>query len=49
MAKPRKRRKWSNDEKRRICAQTIVRGVSVAQVALRYDLNANQIFNWMRT
>ena len=48
MAKRRKRRKWSDDEKRVICAQTVVPGVSVAQVARRYDLNANQIFNWLK-
>ncbi len=48
MAKRRKRRKWSDDEKRMICAQTLVPGVSVAQVARRYDLNANQIFNWLK-
>lgn len=48
MAKRRKRRKWSDDEKRMICAQTVVAGVSVAQVARRYDLNANQIFNWLK-
>lgn len=48
MAKRRKRRKWSDDEKRMICAQAVVPGVSVAQVARRYDLNANQIFNWLK-
>ena len=48
MAKRRKRRKWSDDEKRMICAQTVVPGVSVAQVARRYDVNANQIFNWLK-
>lgn len=48
MAKRRKRRKWSDDEKRMICAQTTVPGVSVAQVARRFDLNANQIFNWLK-
>lgn len=48
MAKRRKRRKWSDDEKRMICAQTVVPGVSVARVARRYDLNANQIFNWLK-
>ena len=48
MAKRRKRRKWSDDEKRMICAQARMPGVSVAQVARRYDLNANQIFNWMK-
>lgn len=31
-----------------ICAQGRVPGVSVAQVARRYDVNANQIFNWMK-
>jgi transposase len=31
-----------------ICAQTRVRGVSVSQVARRYDVNANQVFNWLK-
>ena len=31
-----------------ICAQARMPGVSVAQVARRYDVNANQIFNWMK-
>jgi len=44
MAKRRKRRKWSDDEKRMTCAQARMPGVSVAQVARRYDVNANQIF-----
>lgn len=48
MAKRRRRRTWSDEEKRTICAQTRVAGVSVAQVARRYDLNANQVFNWLR-
>lgn len=48
MATRRKRRKWSDDEKRMICAQARMPGVSVAQVARRYDVNANQIFNWMK-
>ena len=48
MAKRRKRRKWSDDEKRMICAQARMAGVSVAQVARRYDVNDNQIFNWMK-
>ena len=48
MAKRRRRRKWSDDEKRMICAQTQVPGVSVSQVARRYDVNANQVFNWLK-
>jgi transposase len=46
--KPRRRRNWSDDEKRMICAQTRVHGVSVSQVARRYDVNANQVFNWLK-
>ena len=48
MAERRKRRKWSDDEKRRIIAQTKVPGVSVPEVAHRYDVNANLIFIWIR-
>ena len=48
LAKRRKRRKWSDDEKRMICAQTCVPGISVSQVARRYDVNANQVFNWLK-
>jgi len=31
-----------------IYAQTRVWGVSVSQVARRYDVNANQVFNWLK-
>jgi transposase len=48
VAKQRKRRHWSDDEKRMICAQTRCAGVSVSQVARRYDVNANQVFNWLK-
>lgn len=48
MSKRRKRRAWSDDEKRLICSQTRAPGVSVAQVARRYALNANQVFNWLK-
>lgn len=48
MAKRRKRRRWSDDEKRMICVQTRLPGISVAQVARRYDVNANQVFNWLK-
>jgi transposase len=46
--KGQKKRFWSDDEKRSICAQTTVRGVSVAQVARRYAMNANLIHNWLK-
>ena len=44
----RVRRFWSEDEKRRIVAQTCAPGVSVSQVGRRYDVNANLIFKWLR-
>ena len=43
-----KKRVWSEDEKRTICAQTLTTGVSVAQVARRYSMNANLIFKWLK-
>jgi transposase len=44
----RTRRLWTEEEKRSICLQTVAPGVSVAQVALRYRVNANLIFKWLR-
>ena len=44
----RTKRLWTNDEKRSICLQTATPGVSVSQVALRYAVNANLIFKWLR-
>ena len=43
-----KKRFWSDDEKRLICPQTKAPGVSVAQIARRYAMNANLIHNWLR-
>ena len=43
-----KKRVWSDDEKRTICAQALTAGVSVAQVARRYAMNANLIFKWLK-
>lgn len=48
MAQGRKRRVWSEEEKRAICAQTRVPGVSVSQVARRYNANTNLVFTWLR-
>lgn len=43
-----KKRFWSDEEKVSICAQTCAPGVSVAQVARRYAMNANLIHKWLR-
>ena len=48
MGKRRKRRSWSDDEKREVCQQTTVPGVAVAQVARRYAMNANMIHAWLK-
>ena len=44
----RRRRRWSEAQKRQIVAETHEPGVSVPMVAQRYNLNANQIFGWRR-
>jgi len=44
----RTKRLWTDEEKRSICFQTTATGVSVAQVARRYAMNANMIFKWLR-
>jgi transposase len=44
----RTKRLWTDEEKRSICLQTATPGVSVAQVARRYAMNANMIFKWLR-
>ena len=46
--KGQKKRFWSEEEKVSICAQTRAPGVSVAQVARRYAMNANLIHKWLR-
>ena len=48
LKKRRIRRLWEVDEKIRIVAQTRIPGVSVSQVARRYDVNANLVFKWLR-
>jgi len=48
LVKKRIRRCWSAEEKRSICSQTLVSGVSVAQVARRYAMNNNLIFKWLK-
>ena len=48
MAGGRKRRVWTDAEKRMICVQARLAGVSVSQVARRYDVNANLVFSWLK-
>ena len=43
-----KRRSWTGDEKRRIVEESLEPGVSIAKVARRYNLNANQLGTWRR-
>ena len=40
----RRRWTWSADQKQRIIAESFAPGASVAEVARRYDLNANMLF-----
>jgi len=42
------RRRSSALERRRIVEETLEAGASVARVALKYGVNANQLFQWRR-
>ncbi len=44
----RRRRSWTLEEKRRIVDESLEDGASIAEVARRHDLNANQLFAWRR-
>ncbi len=44
----KKRQKRSVEEKRRIVEETLVGGASVARVARRHAVNANQVFYWRK-
>ena len=48
VSRGRRRRRWSDAQKRQIVAETHEPGVSVPMVAQRYNLNANQVFRWRR-
>src|SRR5262252_1987944 len=43
-----KRRKYSEELKRQMVAETEVPGASVSIVARRHDVNSNQLFRWRR-
>jgi transposase len=42
------RRRWSEEERRRIVAESFEPGASVSMVARRHDLNTNLLFTWRR-
>jgi transposase len=44
----RSRRSWSDEDKRRIVAEAVVPGASVADIARRHGVNANLVFNWRK-
>jgi transposase len=48
LSKKRVRQFWSDDEKRAICTQTRVAGISVASIARRYSVHANLVFRWLK-
>ena len=48
LSEVRSRRRWTMEEKRRITQETFLGGASVARVAQRYALNANQLFQWRK-
>jgi transposase len=41
-------RRWTEEQKRRIAAETYKPGTSVSLVARRYDVNANLVFKWRK-
>jgi transposase-like protein len=48
LAPIRRRRRFSKEFKHQVVEETLIRGASVAAIALRHRLNANQVFNWRR-
>ena len=48
MSKRHKRGRYPDHFKKKIVAETFVKGASVAGVARRNDLNANMVFGWRK-
>jgi transposase len=42
------RRRWSDEAKRRLVAETLVRGATVHAVAQRHGVNTSQLFTWRK-
>ena len=48
-ARPRTaRRRWSETFKKRVVAEASEPGVTIIQIARRYDLDARRVSNWMK-
>lgn len=45
---PGRRRRWSDDQKARIVAETLEPGARVAEVARRWQICSQQVFSWRR-
>jgi transposase len=45
---PGRRRKWSDDDKARIVAETLRPGAVVTRIARRWQLSPQQLFDWRR-
>jgi transposase len=45
---PGRRRKWSDDDKARIVAETTRPGAVVSEVARRWQVSPQQVFDWRR-
>src|SRR4051812_19198065 len=45
---PGRRRKWSDDDKARIVAETLEPGAVVTEVARRWQISPQQVFDWRR-
>ena len=43
-----RRRRWSDDEKAAIVAESQAPGAQASEIALRYGLHRNQIYGWRR-
>jgi transposase len=45
---PERRRRWSEDQKRAIVAESLVPGAVVSDVARRADIGAGQLYRWRK-